>query len=181
MLMRHARRRHARGLLNWCSESSHSDVTPHLAFCFRGIVICGALEAIQHCAAGASNDLSELPAPRGESPAPKEMRSICSNSSRQFGLTKAIRTDNGMPFASPNSLFDLSKLSVWWVKLGIEIERIKPGHPQQNGRHERMHLTLELETTKPAGKNFLQQQAKFDDFVRTRRSMLLDEARSISV
>jgi Integrase core domain len=88
---------------------------------------------------------------------------------KEFGLPKAIRTDNGVPFASANSLFNLSKLSVWWLRLGIEIERIKPGHPQQNGRHERMHLTLKLETTKPAGKNFLQQQAKFDDF-RTRRS-----------
>jgi putative transposase len=84
---------------------------------------------------------------------------------KQFGLPKAIRTDNGVPFASPNSPFNLSKLSVWWLRLGIEIERIKPGHPQQNGRHERMHLTLKLETTKPAGKNFLQQQAKFDDFL----------------
>ena len=54
---------------------------------------------------------------------------------------------------------------MWWLRLGIEIERIKPGHPQQNGRHERMHLTLKLETTKPAGSNFLQQQAKFDDFI----------------
>src|SRR2546421_6348325 len=51
------------------------------------------------------------------------------------------------------------------VRLGITIERIKPGHPQQNGRHERMHLTLKLETTKPAARNFLQQQAKFDDFI----------------
>jgi putative transposase len=84
---------------------------------------------------------------------------------REFGLPKAIRTDNGVPFASPNALFGLSKLSVWWLRLGIEIERIKPGHPQQNGRHERMHLTLKLETTKPAGNNFLQQQAKFDDFI----------------
>jgi len=84
---------------------------------------------------------------------------------KEFGLPRAIRTDNGVPFASPNSLFGLSKLSVWWLRLGIEIERIKPGHPQQNGRHERMHLTLKIETTKPAGKNFLQQQAKFDDFI----------------
>jgi hypothetical protein len=76
-----------------------------------------------------------------------------------------IRTDNGVPFASPNALFNLPKLSVWWLRLGIAIERIKPGNPQQNGRHERMHLTLKLETTKPAARNFLQQQAKFDDFV----------------
>jgi len=81
------------------------------------------------------------------------------------GLPKAIRSDNGVPFASPNSLFNLSKLSVWWLRLGISIERIKPGHPQQNGRHERMHLTLKKEATRPAGANFLQQQAKFDAFV----------------
>ncbi len=84
---------------------------------------------------------------------------------REFGLPAAIRTDNGVPFASPNALFNLSRLSVWWLRLGIDIERIKPGNPQQNGRHERMHLTLKLETTKPAGRNFLQQQAKFDDFI----------------
>ena len=70
-----------------------------------------------------------------------------------------------MPFASPNALFNLSKLSVWWLRLGIEIERIKPGHPQQNGRHERMHLTLKQEATRPAAETFLRQQAKFDDFL----------------
>jgi len=53
-------------------------------------------------------------------------------------------------------------LSVWWLRLGIDIERIKPGNPRQNGRHERMHLTLKQEATKPASKNFLQQQASFD-------------------
>jgi transposase InsO family protein len=84
---------------------------------------------------------------------------------RERGLPTAIRSDNGVPFASPNSLFNLSKLSVWWLRLGITIERIKPGHPQQNGRHERMHLTLKKEATKPPAKNFLQQQAKFDDFI----------------
>ena len=81
------------------------------------------------------------------------------------GLPDAIRSDNGPPFASPNGLYNLSRLSVWWLRLGVGIERIKPGHPQQNGRHERMHLTLKKETTKPAGGNFLQQQSRFDDFV----------------
>jgi transposase InsO family protein len=81
------------------------------------------------------------------------------------GLPRAIRSDNGVPFASPNGLFNLSKLSVWWLRLGITIERIRPGHPQQNGRHERMHLTLKKEATRPAGQNLLQQQAKFDGFV----------------
>ena len=84
---------------------------------------------------------------------------------KAFGLPRAIRTDNGVPFAAPNALFNLSKLSVWWLRLGIEIERIKPGNPQQNGRHERMHLTLKQEATRPAAETFLMQQAKFDDFV----------------
>jgi transposase InsO family protein len=66
------------------------------------------------------------------------------------GLPEAIRSDNGVPFASPNALFNLSKLSVWWLRLGIAIERIKPGQPTQNGRHERMHLTLKKEATRPA-------------------------------
>src|SRR6266446_2062491 len=60
----------------------------------------------------------------------------------------------------------LSKLSVWWLRLGIAIERIKPGHPQQNGRHERMHLTLKKEATRPPGSNSLQQQDCFDGFIR---------------
>jgi len=81
------------------------------------------------------------------------------------GLPSAIRSDNGVPFASPNGLFNLSKLSIWWLRLGITIERIKPGKPQQNGRHERMHLTLKTEATRPPGMNSLQQQARFDDFV----------------
>jgi len=84
---------------------------------------------------------------------------------QECGLPIAIRSDNGVPFASPNGLFNLSKLSVWWLRLGITIERIKPGNPQQNGRHERMHLTLKKEATRPAGINSLQQQARFDDFV----------------
>jgi len=84
---------------------------------------------------------------------------------KEFGMPSAIRTDNGVPFASPNALYGLSRLSVWWLRLGIRIERIKPGNPQQNGRHERMHLTLKQETTKPAGENFLQQQGRFDDFI----------------
>lgn len=84
---------------------------------------------------------------------------------KERGLPRAIRSDNGVPFASPHSLFGLSRLSVWWLRLGIEIERIKPGKPQQNGRHERMHLTLKKEATRPAKPNFLQQQARFDEFV----------------
>ena len=83
---------------------------------------------------------------------------------RERGLPAAMRSDNGVPFASANALFNLSRLSVWWLRLGIAIERIKPGRPQQNGRHERMHLTLKQETTRPPAMNSLQQQAKFDPF-----------------
>ena len=85
---------------------------------------------------------------------------------KERGLPAAIRTDNGLPFASPNGLYNLSKQSVWWLRLGIGIERIRPGRPQQNGRHERMHLALKKEATRPAGMNSLQQQAMFDAFVR---------------
>ena len=84
---------------------------------------------------------------------------------KEFGLPAAIRTDNGVPFSSPQALFGLSRLSIWWLRLGITIERIKPGHPEQNGRHERMHLTLKKEATKPASYNFLQQQGRFDEFI----------------
>lgn len=80
------------------------------------------------------------------------------------GLPAAIRSDNGVPFASPNGLFNLSRLSVWWLRLGIAIERIKPGHPQQNGRHERMHRTLKQATARPPAANALQQQERFEAF-----------------
>ena len=81
------------------------------------------------------------------------------------GLPLAIRSDNGVPFASPNALFNLSRLAIWWLRFGVAIERIKPGKPQQNGRHERMHLTLKKEATRPPGSNSLQQQGRFDAFV----------------
>jgi putative transposase len=84
---------------------------------------------------------------------------------QEFGLPAVIRTDNGVPFASAQALYGLSKLSAWWLRLGIAIERSKPGHPQDNGRHERMHRTLKAEATKPAAANVLQQQGRFDTFV----------------
>ena len=71
-----------------------------------------------------------------------------------------------MPFASGGSFYGLTKLSVWWMRLGIHNERIQPGHPEQNGRHERMHLTLKQETTRPPKNNLLAQQEKFDDFIK---------------
>jgi len=79
------------------------------------------------------------------------------------GLPEVIRSDNGAPFGS-TGLCGLTKLSVWFQRLGIYHERIQPGHPEQNGRHERMHRTLKQEVTHPRGENLLQQQEKFDDF-----------------
>ncbi|KKL94590.1 hypothetical protein LCGC14_1863160 [marine sediment metagenome] len=82
---------------------------------------------------------------------------------REYGLPRAIRSDNGAPFAS-RAVAGLSGLSVWWIKLGILPERIQPGKPQQNGRHERMHLTLKQETARPPASTFGKQQRRFDTF-----------------
>ena len=84
---------------------------------------------------------------------------------KEFGLPHTIRTDNGVPFASAPPCLASANSPSWGLRLGIHIERIQPGHPQQNGRHERMHLTLKTEATKPAAANVLQQQARFDAFV----------------
>lgn len=83
----------------------------------------------------------------------------------EFGLPDAIRSDNGTPFAGRGPA-GLSQLSAWWRKLGIRHERIKPGKPQQNGRHERMHLTLKQETTCPPASSMGSQQRVFDLFRR---------------
>jgi len=94
----------------------------------------------------------------------EEAREVCQDVFRTYGLPTAIRSDNGAPFASCG-LAGLTKLSAYWLRLGIELERIRPGHPQENGRHERMHRTLKQETTRPARENLLQQQEAFDVFV----------------
>lgn len=82
---------------------------------------------------------------------------------REYGLPEAIRTDNGAPFAS-SGLGGLSKLSVWFIKLGIKPERIEPGHPEQNGRHERMHRSLKEAVAKPPRGDIKEQQKAFDQF-----------------
>ena len=82
---------------------------------------------------------------------------------REYGLPLAIRTDNGPPFASV-SAGGLSPLSVWWIKLGIMPERIKPGHPEQNGRHERLHRTLKQEVMNPPASTLQAQQERCNSF-----------------
>jgi transposase InsO family protein len=83
---------------------------------------------------------------------------------REYGLPLVIRTDNGTPFSS-QAICGLSRLSVWWIKLGIHPERIEPGKPEQNGRHERMHRTLKQETASPPSDNLRSQQKRFDKFI----------------
>ena len=85
---------------------------------------------------------------------------------QRYGLPEVMRSDNGVPFASPTALGRLSKLSVWWIRLGIRPERIEPGHPEQNGQHERMHRTLKAEATRPPSATLVQQQQRFDRFRR---------------
>jgi len=83
---------------------------------------------------------------------------------REYGLPAVIRTDNGPPFASV-TVGGLSRLGVWWIQLGILPERIVPGHPEQNGRHERMHRTLKAETARPPKTSLRAQQRAFDEFI----------------
>jgi putative transposase len=94
-----------------------------------------------------------------------EARPIFERLFQDYGLPDAIRTDNGPPFATP-AFCGLSKLSVWWIKLGIRHQRIEPGRPEQNGRHERMHRTLKAEATRPPEHHQVAQQARFDRFCR---------------
>lgn len=91
-------------------------------------------------------------------------REVCEEVFRTFGLPRVMRSDNGVPFAS-TGLGGLTKLSAYWLRLDIVLERIRPAHPEENGRHERMHRTLKRETTRPARANLLQQQERFDEFV----------------
>lgn len=90
-------------------------------------------------------------------------RRVFESAFREFGLPAAIRTDNGAPFSSLTA-GGLSRLAVWWIKLGIRPERITPGRPDQNGRHERMHRTLKAEACNPPRASFLAQQRVFDHF-----------------
>jgi transposase InsO family protein len=83
---------------------------------------------------------------------------------REYGLPLQILSDNGVPFAS-QGISGLSRLAVWWIRLGIHPIRIEPGKPSQNGRHERMHRTLKYDATKPPARNLVAQQRKFDSFL----------------
>ena len=95
----------------------------------------------------------------------EETRAVFERLFREYGLPERIRTDNGVPFASLG-VGNLSRLSVWWIRLGIRPERIEPGQPQQNGRHERMHRTLKRSLDIPLAADLPTQQRQLDDFRR---------------
>jgi putative transposase len=88
---------------------------------------------------------------------------VCEAAFREYGLPRGLRSDNGAPFGS-NGESGLTRLSVWWIKLGIVPEHIAPGKPQQNGRHERMHRTLKQATAAPPAGHRRAQQQRFDQF-----------------
>jgi len=102
-----------------------------------------------------------LPSVSGEGAWPAYERAF-----RQYGLPQIMRTDNGSPFASSSAIAGLSRLSVRWLKLGIGVEHIAPAHPEQNGRHERMHRILKAETARPPAADGSAQQRCFDEFRR---------------
>jgi len=90
-------------------------------------------------------------------------RPIFRQAFEEYGVPRIIRSDNGVPFAT-TALGRLSRLSVWWIRLGITPELIEPAHPEQNGRHERMHRTLKAEATRPPSANLQAQQTRFNRF-----------------
>jgi len=92
-----------------------------------------------------------------------ECRPVFTRRFQAYGLPEILRTDNGVPFAT-GALGRLSQLSVWWIRLGIYPELIEPAHPEQNGRHERMHRTLKRATARPPAPTALSQQRRFDAF-----------------
>jgi hypothetical protein len=94
---------------------------------------------------------------------------------QQYGLPRVIRTDNGGPFASTGPA-GLSRLSVWWTKLGIQVEFIRPGHPEENGAHEQMHRVFKAETTRPPAPTRQGQQHRTTSWVRTYNHLRPHEA-----
>lgn len=109
------------------------------------------------------------------STAVNEAKPVFTRLFHEYGLPQFIRTDNGVPFAT-NTLARLSRLSAWWIRLGVQPQLIEPGQPQQNGRHERMHRTLKAETTRPPAAALRSQQLKFDQFRREYNELRPHEA-----
>jgi transposase InsO family protein len=136
----------------WCADYKGEFMTGDKKYCYPLTITDYSSRYLIHCNALASTQM-EFAFESFE------------RAFKEYGLPKAIRTDNGSPFASAQSFYHLTQLSVWWMRLGIVVERITPGCPQENGRHERMHLTLKQETTRPPRANLIAQQEEFDKFI----------------
>ena len=132
----------------WTADYKGQFKTGDGAYCFPLTVADGASRYLLACDARASTRTAEA-------------RPVFERLFREHGLPERIRSDNGVPFAT-TALGRLSPLSVWWVRLGIVPELIEPSHPEQNGRHERMHRTLKAETTRPPARDARAQQRAFD-------------------
>lgn len=137
----------------WCADFKGQFKLGNNRYCYpltasdrfsRFIIICEGLEAIDE----------------------QESIDLFDQAFAKYGLPNSILSDNGVPFAS-RSHYGLSKLSVHWLRLGIKLQRIRPGNPQENGSHERMHRTLKADVTRPPSSNFLAQQERFDGFKET--------------
>jgi putative transposase len=136
----------------WSADFKGQFITGDRHWCYPLTVMDHASRYLLGCRA--------LPGTRGA-----ETRTSFERLFRRYGLPERLRTDNGVPFASLGSA-GLSRLSIWWIRLGIVPERIKPGQPQQNGRHERMHRTLKRAAAQPPAPNARAQQRRFDVFRR---------------
>lgn len=132
---------------------------------FKGWFLTGRGERIDPLTATDAHSRYLLRCQSVEKTDTEHVEAIFTAAFREYGVPLRIRTDNGAPFAS-RAIAGISRLSIFWMKLGIVPERIKPGHPEQNGRHERMHRTLKAETAKPPAANRRAQQEAFDRFRR---------------
>ena len=136
----------------WCADFKGQFLLGSGAYCYPLTVTDAHSRFVLSCQA--------LPSTKQEGVFPAFERLF-----RQHGLPGAIRTDNGNPFAT-RAIAGLSALNVWWIKLSIGHQRIEPGRPEQNGRHERMHRTLKAETTRPPEPTMTAQQGRFDAWQR---------------
>jgi putative transposase len=134
----------------WCADYKGQFKTGDGRYCYPLTVTDGFSRYLLGCQALGST-------------AGAEAQPVFTRLFKEFGLPLRIRTDNGVPFAT-TTLARLSKLSAWWVRLGILPECIEPGRPDQNGRHERMHRTLKAATTRPAAGSLGAQQRRFNTF-----------------
>lgn len=151
----------------WCADYKGEFLTGSGALCYPLTITDAFSRYLLECSAQVSN-------------AHEHTFAAFSRLFHEFGCPAAIRTDNGVPFCGTNTLCGLSRLNIWWLKLGIVHQRIRRGCPQQNGRHERMHRTLKAETARPPAADLPAQQGRFDAFrqeynhVRPHEALALD-------